>query len=1121
MSATLAGLTTIITTQKLDIIFLQEVRLSNEQLDLLVGRLGFQTSVNIDIENPSRPGTAIIWKKTLPVRDVFILVSCRAQIAVLGSYMLLNVYAPSGSDKKHERAVFFGQDLFQAMSLSPDAGWIIGGDFNCVLKSFDIEGGVGFNQKFCPALKDLVRSQGFCDVFREKFPRKEEFTFFRAGRAPSRLDKFFVSKRLVGGVSNIQHVASLSDHCGVQMDVRLEVEVMFLPKEQRRTYWKLNTAILYEEDFLPNFVSFWGRISRLQHQFEDLAEWWDIVAKPEIKDFCIGFSVYRKRSRDNTKKFLLSYLKLVLAEKNWEEVARVKEKLSTMLKEDALGVVIRSRFKQNSEDEKASLYHAAREAKNDRNNVSSLKVDGRVIKDQQKIEEEVINFFGALFNGHHNADLVDTGFAFVPDNSFLGEFLENLSELSDTDRDKLHVDITFEELDDIIKNCDNNKSPGLDGLPYEFYKVAWPVIREDFCSILQCQLDRFRLIDSDTVGATRLAPKVNGVPQVDELRPITLLNTDYKILTKLFVLRMLPILVFIIRSGQLCTVGRKNILFGVSNILSSMFFIKQNNLGACLISLDFFKAYDRVMIEFLILVMKKMNFSETFCKWIRMLHVGAKTRFILQILTKAIEVNFSIRQGDPLAMLLYIIYIEPLLIYLERVLVGIKVARIPQCIEAYCDDVNILTNRMSDFLVLDAAVRKFESVSGAILSREKKCKVLGFGTWRNEENWPLDYIKSVKEIKIFGIFVMDSYRGMIKKNWEFRFEKFQNIVKSWSPRILETLNQRVEVLKMFALSRVYYVASILPLRKTMLKKFEKEMGNFLWRASGRVLRVPIGEVVNAHEAGGLGLPCLQSMCSSLLLSQLLRLLDSGDRKSIGHVQYWLGQVIGDMMVGLGRVQFAEVIPAYFTELEGLVVNVKTTDLVSGNGWRTVTNKIIYREHAKSFQVPKVVRESGIDYEGVWKRLLMPVLSAGAKDILYLLVHNKLPVRERLFRIGLQVDPYCDLCPGGVFCDVDHFFCTCDRVAEVWRWVRGQLVGLMGGNCDCVSNWEIINLFLPGSRREKDLVWMIGMYIVKVWEEIYVRGKPRLRMEAFFGFLKFKYKSAQLGSRLGIIPGLLG
>ena len=157
----------------------------------------------------------------------------------------------------------------------------------------------------------------------------------------------------------------------------------------------------------------------------------------------------------------------------------------------------------------------------------------------------------------------------------------------------------------------------------------WTVIGEDFVKILQCQLDRLRLIDSDTVGATRLAPKVSGIPQVDELRPITLLNTDYKILTKLFVLRMLTILIFIIKSGQLCTVGGKNILFGVNNVLSSLLYIKQRNTGACLLSLDFFKAYDRVMVDFLILVMRKMNFSEKFCKWVRMLHVGAKTKFIL------------------------------------------------------------------------------------------------------------------------------------------------------------------------------------------------------------------------------------------------------------------------------------------------------------------------------------------------------------------------------------------------------------------------------------------------------------------------------------------------------------
>ena len=51
---------------------------------------------------------------------------------------------------------------------------------------------------------------------------------------------------------------------------------------------------------------------------------------------------------------------------------------------------------------------------------------------------------------------------------------------------------------------------------------------------------------------------------------------------------------------------------------------------------------------------------------------------------------------------------------------GLRVAGIPQCIEAFCDDVNILTNQISDFYVVDLAVRKFEAVSGAILSRDKK-----------------------------------------------------------------------------------------------------------------------------------------------------------------------------------------------------------------------------------------------------------------------------------------------------------------------------------------------------------------------------------------------------------------
>ena len=92
--------------------------------------------------------------------------------------------------------------------------------------------------------------------------------------------------------------------------------------------------------------------------------------------------------------------------------------------------------------------------------------------------------------------------------------------------EELHEDMEIDEIEDIIKHCDNNKAPGLDGLCYEFYKSTWQIIRITFLQILQCRLDRERIVDSNTVGETRLSSKVVGTPQVDELRPLTLLKLN-------------------------------------------------------------------------------------------------------------------------------------------------------------------------------------------------------------------------------------------------------------------------------------------------------------------------------------------------------------------------------------------------------------------------------------------------------------------------------------------------------------------------------------------------------------------------------------------------------------------
>ena len=116
---------------------------------------------------------------------------------------------------------------------------------------------------------------------------------------------------------------------------------------------------------------------------------------------------------------------------------------------------------------------------------------------------------------------------------------------------------------------------------------------------------------------------------------------------------------------------------------------------------------------------------------------GPTTRFLLTFLTDPIRVLFSIRQGDPLSMLLYIIYIEPLLVKINKLTKGLCVSNLVQKDDDYCDDLNFLSEVENDLVVIENTFSRFESVSGALLSRSWKSKVMGLGQWKDRLVWPL------------------------------------------------------------------------------------------------------------------------------------------------------------------------------------------------------------------------------------------------------------------------------------------------------------------------------------------------------------------------------------------------
>ena len=65
----LAGLLSLISVHKIDLVMLQEVRITDEQLNQQLENHGYTGMVNTDAEEPLKPGTALAWRSTLPIKQ--------------------------------------------------------------------------------------------------------------------------------------------------------------------------------------------------------------------------------------------------------------------------------------------------------------------------------------------------------------------------------------------------------------------------------------------------------------------------------------------------------------------------------------------------------------------------------------------------------------------------------------------------------------------------------------------------------------------------------------------------------------------------------------------------------------------------------------------------------------------------------------------------------------------------------------------------------------------------------------------------------------------------------------------------------------------------------------------
>jgi hypothetical protein len=167
--------------------------------------------------------------------------------------------------------------------------------------------------------------------------------------------------------------------------------------------------------------------------------------------------------------------------------------------------------------------------------------------------------------------------------------------MADEEKEKLEMPISCDEISQALKDLPNNKAPGGDGISANFYKFFLPKIQNFVCqSILHSVEENEMSIEQKRAILTLLPKKEKDSRYIKNWRPLSLLNTDYKILAKLLAKRLQKILPTVINPNQTGCIKDRATFTNIRSTIDIINYANENNLPGLIAFIDFEKAFDTV-----------------------------------------------------------------------------------------------------------------------------------------------------------------------------------------------------------------------------------------------------------------------------------------------------------------------------------------------------------------------------------------------------------------------------------------------------------------------------------------------------------------------------------------------
>ena len=461
----------------------------------------------------------------------------------------------------------------------------------------------------------------------------------------------------------------------------------------------------------------------------------------------------------------------------------------------------------------------------------------------------------------------------------VSDLVNDLPKLTDQEANQLEGLLTLDEISESLKNMKNGKSPGSDGFPAEFFKVFWKQLGGFVLRSLNEGFLNGEMSTTQKEGVIICLPKTDkDRDRIKNWRPISLLNTVYKIASSSIANRLKIVLPNIINEDQTGFVKNRYIGDNIRLIYDIISHLNSNSEPGLLLCLDFEKAFDSLDWGFLHKVLSAFGFKNDICRWVSAFYNNIRSTVSINgMISDWFNITRGCRQGDPISPYLFILCAEIMgcMIRENDNIKGVNINDTEIKLSQYADDSEIiLRGDRASFEETIQVVQLFGAVSGLLLNT-KKTNSIWLGSNRNSQirfMQHLDICWNPAKFKILGIWFSNELDDCIANNYNDKLLEIKHLYKIWSKRQITPLG-RIAILKSLILSKLIFLWVLLPNPPDgLITEIQSSIFEFVW--ASKYDRINRNTSTKNLKDGGIGIPNVRRYINALKITWIKRLINS-------------------------------------------------------------------------------------------------------------------------------------------------------------------------------------------------------------------------------------------------------